>query len=223
MDDQGDLVKKIANVGSIIIILMCTFIKVPQIMNIRQKKSAKGIDLQAILLEITGFTIIGLYNYTNQYSLIAYLEYPLLLLQVYVMFYYALKYKNMLHSRKVHICAIIYFSIVVAFLIGLFPKVLLTYLMPLCPALSGCAKITYMYGIIKAANADAVSLMTWFISISTNGARIFTVYMDSADWRLMANFIISTSLGSGVLATAIYYKSQTAALKSKAQTHNHRD
>lgn len=39
---------------------------------------------------------------------------------------------------------------------------------PLCPPLSGFAKISYMYGIIKAENADAVSLTTWIISITTN-------------------------------------------------------
>ncbi|XP_059055344.1 solute carrier family 66 member 3-like [Achroia grisella] len=224
MDVQGDFVQTIANVGSTMIILLCTFIKVPQIMHIKQKQSAKGIYLQAILLEVSGFTIIALYNYTNQYTLITYLEYPIVLLQVYTMFYYVLKYKSMLHLPRVHICIFIYFSILAAFMTGLLPKVLLSYLMPLCPPLNGFAKITHMYGIIKAANADAVSLTTWIISVSANCARIFTVYVDSADWRLMANFIVSTTLGSGVLTSAIYYKRKTALQqRQEAKTHSHSD
>lgn len=45
---------------------------------------------------------------------------------------------------------------------------MLLHLQPLCTPLSGSAKVTYIYGIIKAANADAVSCTTWIISILTN-------------------------------------------------------
>ncbi|XP_052751458.1 solute carrier family 66 member 3-like [Galleria mellonella] len=218
MDLQGDLVQTIANVSSTLIILLCSFIKVPQIMYIREKKSAEGIYLQAMLMEVTGFTIVTLYNYTNQYGLITYLEYPIILLQVYVLFYYVLKYKRLIQLPVVPIATLLYFGTVGALMVGLLPKSILSYLVPFCTPLSGFAKVTYIYGIIKAANADAVSLTTWIISISTNFARIFTVYLDSADIKLMANFTISTLLSSGVLLTALYYQRQSAARQHRRKS-----
>lgn len=185
------------------------FLKVPQIMNMRAKKSAEGIMIQALLMEVVGFSIMTLYNFTNRYAIMTYLEYPIILCQVYVMFYHVLKYENILCKPVVPLCTLAYMSLVAGFMLDVLPKDILSYLMPLCPPLSGFAKISYMYGIIKAENADAVSLTTWIISITTNLSRIFTVYVDSGDLKLMANFFISTVLSIAVLVTALYYKRQT--------------
>jgi len=37
-------------------------------------------------------------------------------------------------------------------------------------------------------------------------ARIFTIYLDSADVTLLTNFAISTFLSSSMMAATIYYK-----------------
>uniref|UniRef100_A0A2A4JKU5 Solute carrier family 66 member 3 n=1 Tax=Heliothis virescens TaxID=7102 RepID=A0A2A4JKU5_HELVI len=202
--------KNVANVLSTLTILSCLFLKVPQICYIRQKKSAEGIFIQAMLMEVFGFSIMTLYNYTNNYGIMTYLEYPIILLQVYVMFYYVLKYKRLLCLSIVPITAIAYVSAVIGFVIGVLPKNILSYLVPLCTPLSGFAKVTYIYGIVSEDNADAVSLTTWFISVATNLARIYTVYIDSADFKLMVNFSISTLLSTAVLGTAMYYKHRCA-------------
>ncbi|XP_023942664.2 solute carrier family 66 member 3 [Bicyclus anynana] len=198
-------------------VLSCLFLKVPQIMYLRKKKSAEGIYVQAMLMEITGFTIVTLYNYTNRYSVMTYLEYPIILLQVYVMLYYVLKFKHLLSGMTVPLVVAMYTTTILGFVYGVFPKEVLSYLVPFCTPLSGSAKVTYIYGIIKAANADAVSCTTWIISILTNISRLFTVYVDSADTKLMINFLVSTILSAGVLFTAIYYQSYS---KCKATGQN---
>lgn len=53
MDSQ--IVQVVANVISTLTVLSCLFLKVPQIMHMKKKKSAAGIYLQAMLMEITGF------------------------------------------------------------------------------------------------------------------------------------------------------------------------
>lgn len=60
--DFGDFVKMdntvtihIANAVSTITILSCLFLKVPQIMNIRDKHSTEGIYIEAMLMEIIGY------------------------------------------------------------------------------------------------------------------------------------------------------------------------
>ncbi|XP_012551521.2 PQ-loop repeat-containing protein 3 [Bombyx mandarina] len=210
MIDVPYLIEIFANALSTMTILSSLFLKVPQIMSIREKRSAEGIYIQAMLMEIIGFTIMSLYNYTNKYNIMTYMEYPIILFQVYVMFYFVLKYKNMLNLPIIPVMVASYFASVFGFVMDLLPKQVLSYLVPFCTPLSGFAKVTYIYGIIKSGNADAVSLTTWIISVLTNLARVFTVYVDSGDGKLLANFIISTLLSSGVFFTALHYQQQTA-------------
>lgn len=184
------------------------FLKIPQIINVNAKKSADGIFVEALLMEITGFSIMVLYNFTNRYSMLTYLEYPIILVQVYILFYYVLKYKNLLQLPIVPVATVAYTVTFIGFMFGCLPKSILTYLVPFCTPVSGFAKIVYIYGIVKAENADAVALSTWIISMATNLARIFTVYVDSADVNLMINFFVSTLLSTGVLMTALYYQNR---------------
>ncbi|XP_046977267.1 solute carrier family 66 member 3 [Vanessa cardui] len=214
---ETQLIQLLANTISLLTVLSCLFLKVPQILYLRKKQSADGIYIQAMLMEITGFTIVTLYNYTNQYSVMTYLEYPIILLQIYVLLYYVLKFKGYLSAPVVPLLITAYFAAVLSFVVGILPREILSYLVPLCTPLSGSAKVTYIYGIIKAANADAVSLTTWIISVLTNISRLFTVYVDSADTKLMINFIVSTTLSAGVLATALYYQSYSTKPKPQKQ------
>ncbi|KOB68315.1 PQ loop repeat-containing protein 3 [Operophtera brumata] len=158
------------------------------------------------MLTIMSFTIMTLYNYLNNYGLMSYMEYPIILLQVYVMMYFVLKYKGMLDTPIAPLMTVIYFAGIAGFLMEILHKDILSYLVPLCTPLSGFAKVTYIYGIIKTGNAENVSLVTWIISMLTNVSRVFTVYVDSADPKLLFNFFVSTILSSGVLGTAIFYQ-----------------
>lgn len=226
---DSEMVQILANAVSTLTVLSCLFLKVPQIIYIKKRQSADGIYLQAMIMEITGFTIMTLYNYTNNYSIMTYMEYPIILLQVYVLLYYVLKFKGYLSAPIVFFTSLAYFLTSIGFALGLLPKEILTYFVPLCTPLSGSAKVTYIYGIIKAANADAVSLTTWIISVLTNLSRVFTVYVDSADVKLMFNFLVSTALSSGVLITAMYYQMYPVTRKTQrrrrrsASVHSHKD
>lgn len=71
---------------------------------------------------------MSLYNFTNGYSIMTYMEYVIILLQVYVLFYYVLLYNRMLNQPVVHITTGIYFTLLCAFAIELLPKDILSFL-----------------------------------------------------------------------------------------------
>lgn len=58
-----------------------------------------GISTTSLLLELCGYTVMALYNYTYSYSLLSYLEYPILLAQEYVLIGLVLQYKRILNQR----------------------------------------------------------------------------------------------------------------------------
>jgi len=64
------------------------------------------------------------YNYTNGYSLLSYLEYPIILIQEYVLIFLVLKYLSRINMWS-FLCAIIYFVLSSCLLLGIIPKIVL--------------------------------------------------------------------------------------------------
>lgn len=65
---------------------------------------------------------MSLYNYRNDYSVMTYLEYPIILVQIYVLLYYVLRYQRLLDTTLVPMAVGSYIIIVLAFLLGFLPK-----------------------------------------------------------------------------------------------------
>ncbi|XP_015176912.1 PREDICTED: PQ-loop repeat-containing protein 3 [Polistes dominula] len=197
--------KRLADILSVFIIAMCFILKVPQIFKLISVKSAKQISILGLSLELTSYTIVASYNYVNRYSLLSYFEYPVILIQDYILMYLILTY-----SRKMNIWSlfftIVYITMSICFLSEIIPKIVLTFLTPMCTPISASSKIMQLVAIIRAKNADSISPLTWFISALSNLIRVFTIWMDSVDILLLGNFIISVLLSSSIMFSSLYYK-----------------
>lgn len=137
----------ISDLFSIITILMCLVAKVPQIRTLFGIKSAKGacyyefvllfnsfstdlflgISPLSLYLELFSYTAMMCYNYCNGYSLMSYLEYPVLLVQEYILIFLVLKYKRKL-GKDAYIAAAGYFFITALCLTKILPVFLLAML-----------------------------------------------------------------------------------------------
>ena len=67
------------------------------------------------------------YNYSSGYDFLSYMEYPILLLQEYVLIYFAFKYQNFL-GLETQVVAVFYSIIAVLIYLKLFPMMILTFL-----------------------------------------------------------------------------------------------
>ncbi|KAI4491733.1 hypothetical protein M0804_003125 [Polistes exclamans] len=197
--------KRLADILSIFIIAMCFILKVPQIFKLISVKSAKQISILGLSLELTSYTIVASYNYVNRYSLLSYFEYPVILIQDYILMYLILIY-----SRKMNIWSllftIVYITMSICFLSEIIPKIVLTFLTPMCTPISASSKLMQLVAIIRAKNADSISPLTWFISALSNLIRVFTIWVDSVDILLLGNFIISVLLSSSIMFSSLYYR-----------------
>ncbi|XP_043465076.1 solute carrier family 66 member 3 [Leptopilina heterotoma] len=190
---------------SIFTIGMCFILKVPQILNLMALKSAKGMSIIGLCLELTSYTVMTSYNITNGYSLLSYLDYPIILVQQYILIFLVLKYLEKINFITILISAL-YFTTFTSFVLQILPKSLLTLFVPICTPITASSKVVQLLTIHRAKNAESISVLTWFISALTNCTRIFTIWMDSADVLLLGNVTISTFLSSCVMFTVIYYK-----------------
>lgn len=67
------------------------------------------------------------YNYTNGYAVLSYMEYPIILIQEYILIFLVLKYLNKINISA-FVYAIIYFTLSSCLLLEIMPKVVLTFL-----------------------------------------------------------------------------------------------
>lgn len=79
----------------------------------------------ALLLELCSYTTTMSYNFVRGYSYLSYLEYPVLLVQEYVLIYSVLKYSNLLNSRSV-MYSLLYVTVAGLFLTQIISPVVLT-------------------------------------------------------------------------------------------------
>lgn len=151
---SSQILHYIADFLSIITIAMCLVLKVPQISKLLESKSAKGISFVSLLLELTryeifnlilkqfhlhkfkkcvyiffgcSYSVVSCYNFTNGYSMLSYVEYPIILIQEYILIYLVLKYLNLLNSQTL-LAVIVYFLICAGLLTQIIPKTVLTIL-----------------------------------------------------------------------------------------------
>ncbi|KAK0174279.1 hypothetical protein PV327_011034 [Microctonus hyperodae] len=148
------------------------------------------------------------YNYTNDYALLSYLEYPVILIQEFVLIYLVMKYLNRINIMTISL-ALCYFIISICLIKQIIPNVFLTILASMCTPISALSKIVQLFAIIRAKNSESVSLLTWIISVFTNITRVYTIWVDSGDVVLLGNFIISVFLSSSIMFSVMYYKPHT--------------
>ncbi|XP_065360384.1 solute carrier family 66 member 3 [Calliphora vicina] len=204
--DRG-IVLIIADILSLITVSSCLFIKIPQINTIRQNKSSQGISVFGLCLELFSYTVMMSYNYTNGYDFLSYMEYPILLMQEYVLIYFVFKYQNLL-GVKTQIVSVFYVIIATLIYMKLFPVIILQFLVPFCTPIGATSKVLQLVAILRSKDASSVSRTTWALSAFTNFTRIYTVYVQSHDLMLLSNFMISTFLSSSVFVAACVYKTK---------------
>lgn len=80
----------------------------------------------SLSLEVLRQISLLTYNYCYGYPILMYLEYPLILIQQSILFYFVLKYKNLLVTETVLLSILVYLTMAL-FMIEVLPKTILEY------------------------------------------------------------------------------------------------
>lgn len=100
--------------------------KFPQIHTIYQQKSAQGISLKSLTIEVISYSVSTLYNFTNGYRLMNYFEYIILLIQDYILVVIVLFYRKQITTKTLIVFGS-YAFFVFMFAGNVFPKSVLTF------------------------------------------------------------------------------------------------
>ncbi|XP_037072529.1 LOW QUALITY PROTEIN: solute carrier family 66 member 3-like [Pollicipes pollicipes] len=188
----------ISIVGSLVL-------KLPQIAATLRSGSARGLSLQSLLLELTGFTINFCYNAAHGYPLLSYFEYALLIPQDVLLVLLTLRLSGQLTAGWVATLAA-----------GRGRRrragrrsCCRSPWPPSSPA-SVCrgwsSKLVQLRALLVSRDARALSLTTWLLAALTCGTRIVTTLAETGDVTMLTCFCVNLALNVLVVLAVVRFR-----------------
>ncbi|XP_024420516.2 mannose-P-dolichol utilization defect 1 protein isoform X1 [Desmodus rotundus] len=188
-------------------------VKLPQVLKIIGAKSAEGLSLQSVMLELVALTGTMVYSIVNKFPFSSWGEALFLMLQTVTICFLVLHYRGQTVRG-------------VAFLAG-YALVLLVLLSPLTPM----AVITLLQAsnvpsvvagkLLQAAtnyrngHTGQLSAITVFLLFGGSLARIFTSIQETGDPLMAGTFVVSSLCNGLIAAQLLFYWNAKAPHKKK--------
>nr|XP_027793590.1 solute carrier family 66 member 3 [Marmota flaviventris] len=180
---------------------VCAGLKLPQIYAQLAARSARGISLPSLLLELAGFLVFLRYQCYYRNPLLTYLEYPILIAQDVALLLCVFHFNgNMKQAAP-------YMAVFVSswFILSL-QKWIIDLAMNLCTFISAASKFAQLQYLWKVQDSGAVSALTWGLAAYTCATRIITTLMTTNDFTILIRFVIMLALNIWVTATVLRYR-----------------
>ncbi|XP_030299749.1 solute carrier family 66 member 3 [Sparus aurata] len=204
---QSDTLLHVANFSTLFV---CMVLKFPQIFVLMRAKSAAGVSLNSLLLELIGFIVFVTYQMYYDYPPPTYLEYPILIAQDVMLLLLILHYSGSL--RQSFIYALVFIG---GWRLLTVDKWIIDSAMSLCTFISAASKFAQLQCLWRSKDAGQVSALSWAMATYTCMARIYTTTVTTGDTQVLVRFIVMTSLNMWVLLTVLYYQRQSSRSKKE--------
>ncbi|XP_019307468.2 solute carrier family 66 member 3 isoform X4 [Panthera pardus] len=180
---------------------VCAALKLPQISAVLAARSARGISLPSLLLELAGFLVFLRYQCYYEYPLLTYLEYPILIVQDVLLLLCAFHFNGNVKG------AAPYMAVFVAswFVLPL-QKWIIDLAMNLSTFISVASKFAQLQYLWKTRDSGTVSALTWSLAAYTCATRIITTIMTTGDLTILTRFVIMLALNVWVTTTVLRYR-----------------
>ncbi|XP_078301112.1 solute carrier family 66 member 3 isoform X6 [Panthera onca] len=180
---------------------VCAALKLPQISAVLAARSARGISLPSLLLELAGFLVFLRYQCYYEYPLLTYLEYPILIAQDVLLLLCAFHFNGNVKG------AAPYMAVFVAswFVLPL-QKWIIDLAMNLSTFISVASKFAQLQYLWKTRDSGTVSSLTWSLAAYTCATRIITTIMTTGDLTILTRFVIMLALNVWVTTTVLRYR-----------------
>ncbi|XP_077344919.1 solute carrier family 66 member 3 [Lithobates pipiens] len=182
-------------------LLVCMVLKFPQIMSVMRARSAEGLSLGSVLLEVTGFLVFLRYQMYYDYPMQTYLEYPMLIAQDVVLLLFVFYYTGSMQN------ALTYSSIfLVLWNVLVLQKWIIDLALNLCTVISASSKFLQLQHLWRAKDSGQASALTWAMATYTSATRIFTTLMTTGDKAVLLRFIVLLILNFWVTLVIVKYR-----------------
>lgn len=198
-----------ANVSTL---LACMLLKLPQIFLLLRARSASGLSLDSLLLELSGFTVFLSYQVYHSYPPPTYLEYPILIAQDAIILLLMLHYSNRLGHAPLYALLLLGCGWLVTL-----HRWMVDLAMSLCTLISAASKLAQLQCLWRSKDAGQVSALTWLLAVYTCAARIYTTAATTGDLQVLLRFTVTTALNVWVLLTVLHYQNPSRSDRARKQ------
>ncbi|XP_076750022.1 mannose-P-dolichol utilization defect 1 protein homolog [Xylocopa sonorina] len=188
-------------------------VKVPQIVKLLQSKSAEGINIFSVLMDLFAITATVSYSFISGFPFSSwgdgiFLSLQTLAIAVLIMYYSG----NMIHATA-FLAA--YLSIIIAATSGLTPVEVLWFCQTMNIPIVLTSKLMQAYTNYSNGSTGQLSAITGFLLFFGSLARIFTSYQETGDVTMIVTYTCSTSANAVLALQILYYWNVDTKSKSK--------
>uniref|UniRef100_F6TCF7 Solute carrier family 66 member 3 n=1 Tax=Equus caballus TaxID=9796 RepID=F6TCF7_HORSE len=195
----------------------CAALKLPQIFAVLAARSARGISLPSLLLELAGlhppflgfckrscalgFLVFLRYQCYYEYPLLTYLEYPILILQDLILLLCIFHFNGDVRRAAPYIALL-----VTSWFLLTLQKWIIDVAINLCTFISAASKFAQLQDLWKTKDSGVMSALTCSLASYTCATRIITTLMTTNDLTILTRFVIMMTLNIWVTATVLRYQ-----------------
>lgn len=180
---------------------VCTALKLPQISALLAARSARGLSLPSLLLELAGFLVFLRYQCYYKYPLLTYLEYPILIAQDVILLLCVFHFNGSVYRVAPYLALF-----VAAWFVLTLQKWIIDLAMNFCTLISAASKFAQLQCLWTSRDSGAVSALTWVLASYTCATRIITTVMTTNDLTILTRFVVMLALNLWVTATVLRYR-----------------
>ena len=197
------------------VILGSSFVKVPQILNIVKSRSAAGLSMASIALELLGYVISVAYAFAQAFPFSTYGESVFLTVQdiIIVFFVFVFGGKSVLLSTL--FCGGFSAAVFVITFYKVVPLSVLTFAQGCTILIFMSSKLPQIYLNFKSKNTGQLSLITYGCNFAGSLARIFTTITDLSDPIILTSYVMSSFLNFLIAAQIVYYGKNKKGTETK--------
>ncbi|NXS34983.1 PQLC3 protein, partial [Pomatostomus ruficeps] len=180
---------------------VCAVIKLPQLVAVLKARSAWGLSVGSLLLELAGFLVFLRYQIYYGYPLETYLEYPIIIAQDVILLFCIMHFSG--KAKRALFYAVLFWA---GWYMLTLKKWIIDVAMNLCTFISAASKLVQLQHLWQAKDSGQASALTWSMSAYTCATRIITTVMTTNDLAVLIRFIIMLILNIWVTATILHYR-----------------
>lgn len=195
------------------IILGSILVKLPQIIKILSNKSAQGINIIGVLLEITAITISLSYSFVNGFPFSSWGDVCFLAVQTATIACLVLFYSGAI--LQVALFIVVYASVCYVLMGGLASIQILSLLVQLNIPILIAGKLSQAWTNYKNGSTGQLSAITCFMLFFGSMARIFTSVQETGDSLMILTYVVSTLSNGVIVAQLLWYWNAVTDVKKR--------
>ncbi|NXT29744.1 PQLC3 protein, partial [Syrrhaptes paradoxus] len=177
---------------------VCAVIKLPQLATVLAARSARGVSVGSVLLELTGFLVFLRYQIYYGYPLQTYLEYPIIIAQDIILLLLILRFSG--NMKRALFYAVIFWG---GWYVLTLQKRIIDLAMNLCTFISAASKLVQLRCLWQTKDSGQVSALTWSMSAYTSASKLWATWCKAL---ILIRFITMLILNIWVTATILHYR-----------------